>query len=228
MALTGRRVVACELAATDAGVGKSGVACGCWVEEVATVEDERGVHDLAEIGEVDRGELLPLCGDNKCLGIFRGIKRGVGDAGSVDELELQCFFGALWIVDGDIGAFGDEIAHDVYGNGGTNIVGVWLEGESPDGDFFVLEHPEGLADSCKEALALAAVDFFNFLEEREGHSEILADGDEGGDVLGKAGASVADTSVEEVATDATVHADAVGDLLDVRTAGPQMRATALM
>ena len=63
------------------------------------------------------------------------------------------------------------------------------------------------------------VDFFDFLKEREGNSEVLADGDEGGDVFRKAGAAVADAGVEEIAANALVRANAVGDFFDIRAAG---------
>ena len=43
----------------------------------------------------------------------------------------------------------------------------------------------------------------------------IADGDEGGEVFGEAGTTVTDTSIEKLAADAFVHADALGNLFDI-------------
>ena len=70
----------------------------------------------------------------------------------------------------------------------------------------------------KEALLLRGVDPLHFLQQVERNAELFADRDEGGDVLRKTGAAVADAGVEKIAPDPPVHADAVGDFLDIRAA----------
>src|SRR4030095_14223101 len=63
------------------------------------------------------------------------------------------------------------------------------------------------------------VNALDFFEEMEGRAELAGDGDEGFDVLWEAGAAVAESSVEKVAADAFVGADAVGDHLNVSAGG---------
>ena len=109
--------------------------------------------------------------------------------------------------------------HDLDRDRRADVIGVGFEREPPDGDLLVLEHPERLADFRDKAVALCPVDPLDLFEQGERHAEILADGDECGDVLGKTRAAVADSGVEEVASDPAVHADPVGDLLDIRAAG---------
>jgi len=177
------------------------------------------VHDLFEFTEIDGCEFLPLGGDDEGLGAGGGFERSFGDLGSLDEIELEGLFRAFGVIDGDLGAFFEEVVDEINRHGAPDIVGIGLEGEAPDGDFFVLQHPERFANFGKETLALGVVDFFDFLKKREGNAEVLADGDEGGDVFREAGSSVADTGIEEIAADALVRANAVGDFFDIRAAG---------
>ena len=63
------------------------------------------------------------------------------------------------------------------------------------------------------------VDLFDLGEEAEVDAELLGDGAEGGDILGEAGAAVADAGAQETGADAAVQAHAARDLLDVGVGG---------
>ena len=83
----------------------------------------------------------------------------------------------------------------------------------------VLQHPESFADAIQETFQLAHVDLLHFFEQGERRAELVADGDEGGDVLREAGATVAKAGVEEGAADALVRANAVRHFQHVRASG---------
>ena len=51
----------------------------------------------------------------------------------------------------------------------------------------------------------------------KGCAELVGDGNEGGDILREAGAAIAQSGIEEAASDATIHADALGHFFDIST-----------
>ena len=65
---------------------------------------------------------------------------------------------------------------------------------------------------------MCRIDPLHFLQQIERHAELLADGDERGDVLWETGAAVADAGVEKISPDTPIHADAVGHFFDVGAA----------
>lgn len=207
-----------EGAASDAAVLEAVGDGGVWVDEVASVEDERGAHGGAEFGEVDGGELGPFGGDDEGFGVFGSFERGGSELDFFGQRELFEFFHSFGVVSGDDGTVVDEGLDEVDGDAAADVVGIGFEADAPDGEFFVFEDPESFADAVEEALELVFVDFLNFFEEVEGGAELFSDGDEGGEVFREAGAAVADACVEEAASDAFVHADAFGDFFDVGAA----------
>jgi len=209
------------LGATDGPVIEAEFAHGFWFEEIAAIEEEGGVHAFFDGGEVLIEEFLPFGGEDEDLGTVDGFDGGGGefDFSGVDELPFEGFIGALGVVSGNDGAFGDEAIDEFDGDGVADVIGIGFEGEAPDGDFFVFEDPESFAEFGDEAFEHVFVDAFDFFEEFEGGTELATDGDEGFDVFGEAGAAVAEAGVEEIATDAFIHADAIGDHFDIGAAG---------
>ncbi len=123
------------------------------------------------------------------------------------------------IVGGDGAAFGEQHLDELDGGRFADVVGLAFEGEAEDADAFAAQGPEGGTDLAEEALFLLGIDLFDLGEEVEVDAELLGDGAEGGDVLGEAGAAVADAGAKESGADAAVEAHAAGDLLDVGVGG---------
>src|SRR5690606_28366277 len=139
-------------------------------------------------------------GDHEGFCVPGGLQRIVCKMGAFDELELPGLVHSLGIVSGDMGSFAQQVVDQINGHGGADVIGIGLEGQTPYRNFFVAKNPEGVADFPQEAVSLAAVDVLNLLEEGEGNAELLADGDEGGDILWEAGSTVADACIEEVSS----------------------------
>ena len=164
-------------------------------------------------------ELVPLGGDDQRLCARGCFQCGGGKFGLWNELEGPHVFHALGVVGSDVCSFGDQLLDEIDGHRGADIVRVALEGQAPDGDFLVAQDPEGFPHCFEEAFTLGLVDALDLLEQGKRYAELVADGDESGDVLGKAASAVSQAGVEEVTSDAFVHADAIGDLFHVRAAG---------
>ena len=90
-----------------------------------------------------------------------------------------------------------------------------LKARPSTAEAFSAEGPEGGPDFGEEAFLLLDVDLLNFGEEFEVDAELFRDRAEGGDVLGEAGAAVADAGTQEAGADAAVEANAAGDLFDI-------------
>ena len=149
-----------------------------------------------------------------------------GGVGVFDIAELraggQFLLGALHgggIVGGDGAAFGQQHLDEVDGGRFADVVGLALEGEAEHAEALAAQRPQGGADLGEEALLLLGVDLFDLGEQAEVDAELLGDGAEGGDILGEAGAAVADAGAQEAWADAAVETHAAGDLLDVGVGG---------
>ena len=90
-----------------------------------------------------------------------------------------------------------------------------LEGDAPHGNALVAQYPEFLANAIDEAFALEVVNVFNLLENVERCPQFVRNVNEALDILGEAGAAVAEAGVKEVAGDAFIHPDALGYLLNI-------------
>ena len=132
------------------------------------------------------------------------------------------------IVGGDGAAFGEQHLDQVDGGRFADVVGLALEGEAEDAEALAAQGPEGGANLGEEALLLLDVDLLDFGEQVEVDAELLGDRAEGGDVLGKAGAAVADAGAEEARADAAVQADAAATCSMLASVASQRLETALM
>ena len=142
------------------------------VEQIASVEDEGAVHAGFEFAEVGVGELRPFCSDDEGVSAIEAGIHVVGVGDLVAEV-AESFGGihSLRVPGGDRGAFGDHALGKFDGDRFADIVGVLFEGEAPEGDFFLLQHPEVLADFVEEEFELGGVDVFDLFEEVEGIAE---------------------------------------------------------
>jgi len=109
--------------------------------------------------------------------------------------------------------------HQEDRGGFADVVGAAFEGEAEHAEIFAAQRPQGAADFSKKARALLFVDVHDFIEQAEVVAAFPGDGAEGEDVFGKAGAAVADAGVQKAASDARIRADALADLIHVRTYG---------
>jgi len=75
------------------------------------------VHDLFEFTEIDGGEILPFGGYDEGLGAGGGFERSFGYLGSLDEIELEGFFRAFGVIDGDLGAFFEKVVDEIDRSG---------------------------------------------------------------------------------------------------------------
>jgi hypothetical protein len=107
------------------------------------------------------------------------------------------------------------------GNGGrfADVVGAAFEGEAEDAETLAAQGPQGAANFAQKALALVFVDAHDFIEQAEVVAAFAGDGAEGHDVLGEAGAAVADAGIQEARADAGIGADALADLIHVGAHG---------
>ena len=145
----------------------------------------------------------------------------LGDA-DFEEVAVDGFLGDAWIVDDDVGVFGNEVAADVDGCGFAGVVGVFFEGETEDGDAFSGDGIEESADDFFDEARLLPIvhsdDGFPVgggFWEAEGFAEV----DEVENVFLEARAAKADRGFEEFGANAGVEADGACDLIDIGSGG---------
>ena len=168
-------------------------------EDVPSVKDDAVAHDVRQLLQVRIRVFAPFRGDDQHFripGAFvhvflqRNAQRFQDWGGGVHGLGVR---------GGDDGSFPAELFTQLEGDGFPDVVRVLLEGQAPDGYFFILEHPQTVPDLVQEVDVLGVIDMFHFLQQGEGNAQRAADVDEGFDVLREAGAPVAQSRVEEVA-----------------------------
>src|SRR5205085_4239492 len=99
----------------------------------------------------------------------------------------------------------------------ADVVRVWLERQSEQGDLLARERPQVLLQLPDRAPLLELVDFDDGGQELEVVAAVAGQLLEGLDVLGEAGTAVADSGSQELLTDALVEPHAAGDLRYVRS-----------
>jgi hypothetical protein len=190
------------------------------IKKVAAVDDDGTPECGFEPGRVEGSEFRPLGEDEESIGILCGGESigGEGDlrAGWKDSPGVVH---RGRVVEGEDGAFALQAEDDIDGGGVADVVGSGLEGQAEDGEAGAAEGGQDGAQSVQKTIAAPGVDALYFREEREAGTELLGGGAEGGDILGQAGASVADAGMEAVGADAGVETDALGNVVDVRTGG---------
>ena len=143
------------------------------------------------------------------VAVFDVVELGVDAAGVLDRGGVG---------DGDLRAQAVQAHGDVEGGGVADVVGVRLERGAEDGDVLVVDGAaEGGDGEVDGAVASAEVDRVDLAEEGDGFAlaEFFGAGAERADVLREAAAAEADAGAEELAADAGVVADRVGEGGDV-------------
>ena len=140
----------------------------------------------------------------------------------VDQVLVDGLLADPWIVDGEVGAFVEEIAADVDGRGFAGVVGVLFEGKTEDANALAVDRIiKGADDFFDEAGLLPIVELHD-LGPVLGHFRKIkgiAKVNKVEDVLLEAGTAEADGGFEELRADPRIHADGAGDFVDVGTRG---------
>ena len=79
------------------------------------------------------------------------------------DLHFARLFHPFRIVGRDLRSFAQHVGHELDRDRGTNVVGVGLKGQPPDGDLLVAQDPERIANHLEEAILLRRVDPLHFL-----------------------------------------------------------------
>ena len=190
------------------------------IVKVATVDDDGITKGLVEPVKVQGGEFRPVGKDDQSIGVL-GRSIGVGYITKIGPGRKH-LLGALdrcGVIGSDRTALGKQHLDDIDRGRFADVVGLSFEGQAQNADAFAAKGPQGGTDLIEEAPLLLGVDLFDFGEESEVDAQLLGHGTEGGYVLGKAGAAVADTGAEEPSADAAVEAHAAGYLLHVGVGG---------
>lgn len=193
---------------------------GFGVIEVAAVEDDRLSKFCLQSREVGRMKLLPFRGEDQAIGPFKRFV-SVSAEDKVRSLAIQAaaLVHRLGVVSADPRPGLPQPFHDGAGGRGAHVVGVRLEGQPPQREGAPGEVVAEMAEDLgKEEALLRFVALLDGVEHRGIEADLLCGADQRLQILGKAGASIADTGIDEVVADAGVRTDAAPDILDV---GPQ-------
>ncbi|TVU44955.1 hypothetical protein EJB05_04419, partial [Eragrostis curvula] len=213
------------------------------VDDVAAIEDEGWLlHVVEELLVVQGLELVPLGQDAQTVGALGGLVR-VPDAAHLlhrsgarrlqvhrvvpvelvhGQVPLDLVLRHLGVVDADLGLVTQETLADVDGRGLPGVTGVLLEGEAEDGDLLAghgVEH--GGHDAVDEAALLVVVDLDHLLPVvgHLGQAVALADVHQVQNVLLEAGATKANTGVQELGANPGVLAHGVSHFRHIGAGG---------
>ena len=187
--------------------------------EVTAVEDERRLEHPGDAAEVRVAELVPFRDHGQAVGVFQDRVLIVHHGEQVVVLEMRPGVGAGNGIEGHHAhALGGHVRDEFEGRGLAHVVGVGLEGQAPQG--------QGLAGQTATAgeigfelpgqgMLLPLVDVIH-RSQQLGLEIIVAGGvDQRLDVLGEAGAAVAEAGIDELVADAVVRTDAHAHLAHV-------------
>ena len=162
----------------------------------------------------------PLGEQQHDVGAGAGLLGG-GGVGQVRPERLGVVEGG-GVGDDDVRALEAGLGGDVEGGGVADVVAVRFERGAEDGDLRADERAAcGVAGEVDGRGPAAHVDGVDLAQEGQGlvGAELAGAGAEGADVLGQAAAAEPDAGVEELAADAVVVADGVGEDGDVGAGG---------
>src|SRR4029077_3221580 len=125
---------------------------------------------------------------------------------------------SFWIVGNHMRAFAQKGCHQFNCHRRANVVCIWLECEAPDCNLLFPQHPQRFPNRLQKALLLSVVYALHFLEQIEWSAKPLADRNERSDILRETGTAVSNSRVQEIAPDAMIHSNSVGDFFDVGAA----------
>src|SRR5919201_208117 len=198
------RNVGSQGTAADPLVRETRAQHGFRIEEIPTIHDERIAHSRAHLVVRQYDQLAPFGDDHG------GIRTG----NSFEEIFVQLDVGkeGLGVLDrhrvpsSDARTLGQQARGEHEAASFPHVVRVWLEGESEERDRPVAETAEVRPQLPDDASLLELVHLDHRRQELEVIARVACQLLEGGDVLGKAGAAVADAGAQEVRPDAAVEA----------------------
>ena len=119
------------------------------------------------------------------------------------------FFHGRWVVGLHFGPLGPQGFHQHPAGGFAHVIGVGLEGQTPQSNGFALQIAfEIIFDFVKEDLLLRLVSGLDRIQDQRLKSHAVRGFHQGTDVFGKATAAIARTRINEVVANALVAADA--------------------
>ena len=124
-----------------------------------------------------------------------------------------------WIESRHDGARIQQLPDDFDGGRFANVVGVSFVGQAQGRHPLAPQGPQRGENLVEENLLLGFVDIAYLLKELEIHAPLLRHPVEGGHVLWKTGAAIAQPGAQKPRTDAAVHAHAGGDVFNVGVGG---------
>ena len=216
------------LTLTDAGIDEAIVFEFLTVVDIAAINDDVAIHDLADDVPGGHTELTPLCHQCKDIGTIGSIVEVLTIGDGVTDAPATLIHGD-GVEDTDGGTILEELVDDHQGGSFTHIVGLRLEGEANDGDGLTLEKrgwggnrvathgTECLEDLVVDNGLLPLVDTLDGLDDLHVVAMVNACVEEGLDILGEAGAAIATASIEELRADAGIGAYALTNSIDIGT-----------
>src|SRR5579859_813967 len=183
------------------------------VVQVATVDQERVLHRLADPIQVQPTEFTPRRDQNERVGTLGdGVRvRAQLDTRQQDRRGLV----RGRVVRFDLCALGPEQVNDFDCGRFAQIVGIGLEGQTQDADGPVLDGAERAAHLLQHQPTHVAIDLHHGPQELRVRASHAGHVCEGLHVFREAGAAVADASFQELRTDASIEAHAARDFLHV-------------
>ena len=125
--------------------------------------------------------------------------------GYVRQLVLG-FFHCLRVVGANVCTLGQEALHNIQSRSKTDVIGVWLEGQTPDRKGLATQNPKLFLYLGYELLRTSKVDFLHLLQQREVAPKLFPDADESLKILGEAKSAEADAGIEKTLADTSVAA----------------------
>ncbi len=175
--------------------------------QVAAVNQQRVRDILCKGIPVQMPKLFPFGEDEDRIGLLGGLVMAQA-VGYVRQFVL-CLLHCLRVVGANFRTLGKEPLNNVQCRGETNVVSVWLECQTPDGNGLAAQNPELLLYLRDKLLRTAQIDFLHFLQQGEIASELFPDANEGLKIFGEAKAAETDPGIQETLPDTPVAANAL-------------------
>lgn len=187
------------------------------VEDVAAVKKQGRAHQGAHAWKVRETELLPFGDEEKGVGVLQG---GVL-VGSEDEVGAEyaaTFVHCCGVVDRNGGSRVEKPADDDHCRGFADVVRFRLESDAPEGYLLSVQiAPETLDKFVEQDLLLPLVDILHSLEDAHLIAVPLGSAHEGLHVFWETTTTVAAAGVKELVAYASVGADSLANLVEIRT-----------
>ena len=167
----------------------------CWREKVATVQDQRAGHCVANALPVENAKFIPfgekeegVSSDSSLVGIATRNELGIGAA---------CVREGLRIVGRNASASGYQAFVKLDGWRTTNVIRTSFVGKAQERDLFVFQDPEGTLYFLEKSFDAGGVCIFGCLKDPGIHALRFDELAKCPEVLGQAVTAKANTGLEE-------------------------------